>query len=86
MGYEGSAVRREKWRVSAPHASPRRKHTDEPRRPFATAHARRVGASTTACGLAAAGWPFFWELTVETKDLDLCPACASIAGIQPALV
>lgn len=82
-----SVARTKQWRVSAPHSRPRRLHADEPRRPYATAHARKVGASTTACGLPAAGWPILWELTLETVGLDVCPDYARDTGrpVRPLL-
>lgn len=79
-----SLSRMKQWRVSAPHSSPPPLHADEPRRPYSTAHARKVGASTTACGLVALGWPFFWELTFDAADLKLCPSCAQVARSQSA--
>lgn len=67
----------QQWRVSAPHGRPPRPYIDEPRRPYGTGHARQVGDTSTACGLPAAGWPFFWELAFDPGDAGACTACAN---------
>jgi hypothetical protein len=70
------------WFVSAAHRRPPESRSDQPQRPHGIAHARMVGAPTTACGLRAIGWPYFWELAFDSADENACHECAMVAGIK----
>lgn len=53
------------------------------RRPWGTVHAKQVGASRTACGLPAANWYIFWDLSWDTAGRDACRECAALAVSGP---
>ena len=62
----------EMWRVSSAH---RARTSDQPAKPYDTWHARRLGDRVTACGVAAPGWPIFWEVTLAQGRDRTCPDC-----------
>ena len=47
-------------------------------RPFGLQHARQVGASLTACGLAAAEWEIFWDLPFPSEGPAICRDCRAV--------
>ena len=60
------------WMVSARH---RTSAAVKPPEPFGAWHARRPGDAFTACGLPAAGWPIFWQLTLVQGWNRSCVGC-----------
>jgi hypothetical protein len=78
----GTAARRlPTWLVSAAHA--RRVVVDgrEQRVPFATHHARQIGATTTACGMLAINWVNFYSSAFEPAEPGACSRCATALGL-----
>ena len=66
------------WLVSARHA--RRVHHNGSASlvPYAEHHARRIGDSTTACGMLALGWTNFYELSFVPGAQQSCEKCTAI--------
>jgi hypothetical protein len=44
-------------------------------RPFGNHHARQVGSTATACGMAAYGWQLFWDLPFPSQLEVTCGEC-----------
>ena len=63
------------WAVSARHRS---SAAVKPALPFGVWHARQPGDPFTACGLPAAGWPIFWELTFAQGRSKMCAECQAV--------
>ena len=57
---------------------------DAGRGPFGTQHAKRAGASFTACGEAALGWELFWTMPFPGDPSRVCEACRAAIGEAPS--
>ena len=49
--------------------------SDNGRSPWGVRHAKREGASHTACGLPALNWKLFWHLPFSPTHGQACPNC-----------
>lgn len=63
------------WMVSARHRSTA---AVTPPEPFGEWHAKRPGDPFTACGIPAAAWPIFWQLTLAQGRDRSCPDCQRV--------
>ena len=50
------------------------------RRPVALAHAKEMGTSRTACGVACATWEKLWDEAFPVRGGPNCPACLEIVS------
>lgn len=74
------AIRLPVWLVSSPHRRTPPDPDGRTPRPYGVHHARRVGQGFTACGLFAAGWPFFWDLPFGDEPHACCDVCTLVIG------
>ena len=65
------------WFVSTKHRVPVGPPENRSLAPFGPRHARRPGDTTTACGLAAMGWPMFWLTEFSGARENECARCAA---------
>ena len=68
------------WLVSAAHVRRVMAEGREERVPFATHHARQIGASTTACGILAVNWVNFYSSAFLPGEPGACHRCAAAIG------
>lgn len=52
-------------------------------RPSSTAHAKRMGAVVTACGLPAISWPKLYEVRFPLPAAVNCRRCLQAVAVEP---
>lgn len=71
--------------VSAPHVRSGAPEPDAPAVPAGVWHARQVGSLTSACGMSAVTWRFFWTLSFIESETAACAECVRVVRSQRVL-